>query len=408
MSNFKNYYFEEEEIVDLQELTIPVLNKSFYASNFFKKLFGKKSRRINPVNYEKLTREIELAGYNQLLDILSKNYLDKRKEREKIWIKDLYKGEFDAKNEKELPEIFPDIDDIEDVSIYITNKKGMIILYQLIDDENRRRYFVGMDNNGERYFIEKLGMSFNSFVTRSGSKDIFRSGSVSQGNVAQGLTYKTIDKQFYQQIIPQESVEYYGDLIERELIKVGDIWKRWSKNPTQRLAVKPKKGDIAVDNDGYPDETTQAELDKVIQPEGNLEKPVDNTEEPSNNDDTQVKSNKDSTQQDQNIQPDDDTPSNNDDTQVKSNKDSTQQDQNIQPDDDTKYGDLGIRIKDNLQRKPVKIGQSKNVKDGYAYLLKNGGKIYVYQTKRGEYKIAYDKLGKEIINNTGYAKFLKL
>ncbi len=70
------------------------------------------------------------------------------------------------------------------------------------------------------------------------------------------------------------------------------------------------------------------------------------------------------------------------------------------PKEDKTKGVLANKIKKDLDGEPQKIPATGNVKSGWTYPLKNGGKLYAYVNKQGEHKLAFNALGKEVIDKT--------
>jgi hypothetical protein len=110
----------------------------------------------------KLVKQINYKLYNTLIDVLSKNYIKPIKS--KTYIANLYKGELDDATTQSKIDL--DWDEVNDISIYKTNKNGKIVLFSFTKD-NQNHMFIGVDDRGENFFRDNYGVNLGALLTRS-------------------------------------------------------------------------------------------------------------------------------------------------------------------------------------------------------------------------------------------------
>jgi len=379
--NFENHYFTEEQIDEFS------IGKDSYFTNILRKIGGSNRRRINPKALENL--ELTPAGYNELFNLLTNKYSDNKKK--KYYIKELFQGVFkpkDAEGAFEDLEI-NDKKQIEVVSYFKLSNGGAIALYNIKDEEDNDRYFIGIDGKGQKFFSAKpkeggIGMVFKGWLSAQKANKI---GTLSKGmtpdkkkDSSPTVKHKIeIDREKFNDIAPEadkirrlaasnKSLNLLDMFSEEVLIEAATglvidgkravtidsngEWRRLGKSGkimTGSGSIKKFTDDlIAVDKDGKPSEDLQSELDKKIE-EYKKKKADKKDEKPSKE-------------------------------QVDA------------------YGKLYFDIKDELQTKPNEV-KSKNVKNGWRYITNNNGTIFVYQSKvDNKYYIAYDDKGKNIVD----------
>lgn len=87
-----------------------------------------------------------------------RDYLKKYKLKVEDRVTEIYKGELKGSNE-----LIPIGYNPVDISVYETNRNGILILMSLQKGEDVR-YYIGSDNKGDRFFKAVLGMSLDTYA----------------------------------------------------------------------------------------------------------------------------------------------------------------------------------------------------------------------------------------------------
>jgi hypothetical protein len=417
MNSFSSYYYKEQEalneIYELNEANF--FNKSRYASNIFRKLFGSKSLRIKPSDFN-VTEEVGQKGFNELIDKLAADASDPRKESKGTWIVDAYAGKFNPK--KELHPNFPPINKIEDTTVYKTNKGGKIVMYYFIDDEDDPRFFVGLDAKGERFFFDKLKKSFKVFQQQSKTGGIWQT--LSKGDVEgqkPKITVVDLDKAEFDKLTP-ESTNIEGDYLTEEgrpLIwdSQKKIWKTQTGNKVtsfrpEDFAVNAKTGNTndAVTKDAQKrldkeiEKTQQAKSAKKTtatqaEPEAPKDEPKAEPEAPKDEPKSYVRKD----------EPKAEPEAPKDEPKSYVRKDEPKAEPEAPKDEPKKetenMGELQKKLAGDLDGYPRLIKPTKSIETGWTYLLKNDGQVYIYKLKTGEYKLGYTKKAMDILVKKG-------
>ncbi|MDD5651083.1 MAG: hypothetical protein PHF86_11815 [Candidatus Nanoarchaeia archaeon] len=426
--SFNKYYFTEEplnEILGLQWLAGHW--KDFdprNSMNFLRKIAGSTSRKIIPKQYN--TTEVSQKGYSNIFGKLTADINKSNKERLKYYIKELFNGKWNDKDASDnIAEI---LGDQESTAVYRLNNGGAIVLYHIKDQEGDDRYFVGIDGSGEKYFAAPnkqggLGMLFKSWIAAQKSQDVFSLSDISKGEKTKktkGIPFKVeINKNDYSSLVPNPekmkqnkvswkdwkfplaaSVEYDKDLYdlfvedicfinEEEKYVFKDKDGKWivassSKNNPIEFSFNPKHNYIAVKTDEPTgskekakkldkDEDLQKELDELIKNEQNPPTEDTNTEE---------------TPETNTI----DTKTNDVEDKPEITTDTSKNKQAL--------GILAFELDNELKQAPNSIQPTDKVKNGWRYVLKNNGVIFIYQNKNNKYFIGYDDKAKSVVDKT--------
>lgn len=173
--NFLDYY-ENTEI--LNEMSLGQLNKGFLRIG--KNIFSKRVAGFNVDTLSSLNK-IDRSAYNYIQGVLSKNYMDSDKKKDKVYIKKLYKGEIDDAANK-----LGGYDNIKkavkDISIYETNKGGRIITFYL--DDGDEIFYLGTTWRGDTSFRDIFGTWPNAMTSRLNYR--MGMGRTKQRNSSQG------------------------------------------------------------------------------------------------------------------------------------------------------------------------------------------------------------------------------
>lgn len=372
--DFQQHYFTEEQIDEF------AIRKDLYFINLLRKAVGSAKRKINPKALE--TIELTPAGYTEIFERLTKQYSSGKKT--KYHIKDLFQGVFKP---EAAGDVFGDVqltdkNQIEVASYYKLSNNGAIALYNIKDDEDKDRYFIGIDGKGQKFFAAKpkeggIGMVFKGWISAQKAN---RAGTIKGGltpdKKKEAVKKIEIDKEKYFDIAPEKdkitklaasnnSLSLF-DMFNEDVLsekketkqivydKDLDKWKTW--RPKVKISglgefgkYNPDKFDYqVVDMEGKEDEEGQKEFDKIYK------KDEDKPEEKK-----------------------DDKPSN---------------------EEVDAYGKLFYDIKDELKGQPNEV-KSPTVINGWRYVTNDGGTIFVYQSKKDKkYYIGFDDKGEKIVN----------
>jgi hypothetical protein len=157
MQTFQEYYKE----VQLNEFTWGQLGKGFLRVG--KNIFGKRVTGVQ-VNMMSSIKEIDRSTYNFVQGVLTKNFMSKNKKNEKIFVKDVYKGEIDD-SAKKLGGYEDIKDQIQDISVYQTNRGGRITTF-FLDDNGEEKFYIGTNWRGDKQFKDIFGMWITSLASR--------------------------------------------------------------------------------------------------------------------------------------------------------------------------------------------------------------------------------------------------
>lgn len=198
------------------------------------------------LNVDKLSsfREISERGYDNIADSLAKtveiddwrkkkaakldldkeddrvrkDYLKKYKLKSEDRITEIYKGQLKGSNEK-IPKGF----DSTDISVYESNKGGIVVLMALENSETgEMKFYIGCDGKGDRFFKSVNGMSVDTFA------------SLNRVDKSKTYTNKTVSKFKNKEEIPEPTNDtkskdedlYYYELVDKVKNEIRD-----TKNP---------------------------------------------------------------------------------------------------------------------------------------------------------------------------------
>lgn len=169
MQTFVEHYTTEEQ---LNEFTWGQLGKGFLRVG--KNIFGKRTVGVG-VNLMTSLKSVDRSTYNFVQGALTTNFKNqgskvkrstkKDKPKDKIYIQNVYKGEIDD-SAKKLGGYDNIKDDIQDVSVYETNKGGRITTFFLEDDQGTEKYYIGTNWRGDKQFKDLFGMWVTSLTSR--------------------------------------------------------------------------------------------------------------------------------------------------------------------------------------------------------------------------------------------------
>jgi len=200
--DFQKHYFTEEQIDEFS------IGKDSYFTNILRKAVGSAKRKINPRALD--TTELSPAGYTDLFNLLTNKYTTGKKT--KYHIKDLFQGVFSPKDAKG---VFGDIEitdknQIEVVSYFKTSNGGAIALYNIKDDDDEDKYFIGIDDKGQKYFAAKpkqggIGMLFKAWASAQKANQTGTLGKSMTPTAKKKPNLKKIeiDKERYLKIAPE-------------------------------------------------------------------------------------------------------------------------------------------------------------------------------------------------------------
>lgn len=159
METFVEHYNNEE--IQLNEFTWEQLGKGFLRVG--KNIFGK---RVVGVNVDMLTslKNVDRSTYNFVQGALTTSFKNKNKKGKDIFIKDVYKGEIDD-NAKKLGGYENIKGDVQDISVYVTNKGGRIITFYL-EEDGGEEFYIGANWGGDKQFKDIFGMWISSLTSR--------------------------------------------------------------------------------------------------------------------------------------------------------------------------------------------------------------------------------------------------
>jgi len=160
MQTFTEHYKEEQ----INEFNLEQLGKGFLRLG--KNIFGKRVTGVG-INLMTSFKNIDRSTYNFVQGVLTSNYKshNKKDKKDKIFIKDVYKGEIDD-SAKKLGGYENIKDQIEDISVYQTNRGGRITTFFLKDENENEHFYIGTNWRGDKQFKDLFGMWVTSLASR--------------------------------------------------------------------------------------------------------------------------------------------------------------------------------------------------------------------------------------------------
>lgn len=164
MQSFVEHYQNEKEQLD--EFTWGQLGKGII--RFGKNILGKRTVGVG-VNLMTSFKKVDRSTYNFVQGVLTNSFKSSRKvtrkEKEKLYIKDVYKGEIDD-SAKRLGGYENIKDQIQDISVYQTNLFGRIFTFYLLDETGNEHYYIGTNWLGDKHFKDLFGAWPTSLASR--------------------------------------------------------------------------------------------------------------------------------------------------------------------------------------------------------------------------------------------------
>lgn len=156
---FGEYYEYDNQPVN--EATLGQIGKGFLRLG--KNMFGKRVAGVSIDSLNSLNK-FDRSAYNYVQGVLSKNFMKKNKKNDKVYIKNVFKGEIDDAAKK-LGGYENIKDYIKDISIYQTNKFGRVVLIHLQDGE-AEDFYIGATWRGDANFKDLFGVWPNALTSR--------------------------------------------------------------------------------------------------------------------------------------------------------------------------------------------------------------------------------------------------
>jgi len=394
--NFTKHYFSEENlkegpIADVASASVGTVAKAVAKgvgrkiANIARGATGRTKTIAFEPNWLKIMKPVSVATYKDLIN----KYANWKTQKAKLGPKKNFTitdnrdgrlGEFSKDKFKDIlakfdPKMENIVDDAEipmRMHVYIYNNGGKAIFMDMPMDKagKEREYAVGLDNKAERAFRQVHGMPFQDYELVTGKVEDKKNEpkTAAQQGV---LKHKyEVPKDQYKKLIPQPGVKFAlttaestfslldifeEDVFEEKALNVdgkkavtigkdGEWYRLTALNKKlYNTPISSFKNVIAVDKTGKPNKDLQKELDKDIEKE-----PPEATKD---------------------------------------------------KEEDGK-GKLFIDLQDELDTKilPSKVKPSEKTKNGWRFLLKNGGIIFIYQTTDGKNMIGFDDKAKKVVD----------
>ena len=420
--NFQKHYFREEK---LEEKISDVVSDVGGAgagkiakaaakgvgrgiANIARGALGRTKEMAFEPNWLKVLKPIDQKTYQSALKQYAnwKSQKTKLGPKKKIEIKDLRDGvlgdfsgddfvDILAKYDSSMKNIDMESEIKPQISIYLLNNGGKVIFMNLPvgEDGKKRKFAMGLDNKGERIFRLIHGMTFQDFSLRGDEEAVAEKD---KGKETLKYKYEIDDKEF-ERLAPDEGEKFVRfkladsnqsfsllDMFTEEvlgegqtvkyLIKKDDKWmiatdaeEKEFNDPNPKHKYWAVKGsEVGLDRAPLrkadaKDKELQKELDDWIKKETGGDNKIEKTED---NPDEKKKSY--------------------DKADVK------------------EFGELALDLKDELQTTPNVVKPDDKIQYGWRYLLKNGGVIFVYQSKEDEKNyIKYDDKARQVVKDKG-------
>lgn len=424
--NFQKYYFKEESIEeklgdvvkDVGGAGVGTVGKAMAKgvgrgiANIARGLTGRTKTMAFEPNWLKVLKPVDQKTYKDIVTKYAnwKSQKTKLGPKKSIEIKDLRDGVLGDFSGDKFVDILakydPSMKNIEmeskippRISIYLLNNGGKVLFMDLPADEEgrKRRYAMGLDNKAERVFRLIHGMTFHDYAMTPDEEDTESSSS----KETLKYQFKIADKD-YDEIAPDHGAKFTKerfpllvasnqsfslfDLFNEEVLEEASgtkyvfqgedgkfMYAHVSQNTPYELTYNPKNKYIAVKTDTEVGNSKKAaELEKDPELQIKLDKHI---EELKNSKEDNGEENKDGEKKVNDIK--------------------------FDPKDVEEFGKLAIDVRDELETFPKTVKPDAKVSDGWIYDLKNGGRMFVYQTKDGDHKLAYDDRAKDIVKKKG-------
>lgn len=449
MSEFKKFYENKSAIDNIEnaELNEEVLKLNeaggLSIMNGLLKLVGSQKRQVYPELYP-ATYIINVNMHGKVMNLFMEHVINwkmkQKKPNQKLWVKEVYQGIVNQKRLQKLQygktavellfmgipgdwskqdaiKFWQPVDKVNVCTIYVTNRswlsKGDIVLWDvqtkadfkdLGDAEEIKawealgweaganQYLISTNAKGAKFWTHLTGAPINAWVK------LAKTGQLTGGNPYAVLGKELADlqkqkpkgeeetktqeisKDEYDKLVP-ESVQFESEELTEEskqVKKVGDSWVAVKGNPPYNYSengFNPKHKYVAVNDKGEEDTKLQNKLDYEIERlkgEKEAEKPEDKPAEDKG------------TATDTGTAP-----------EASTDKPAEEPKKEEPPvTQGTKITDV---LKDELDGGADKLDPTEKTAAGWWMQLKNGGKVYLYTTKDGKYKIGYDKKSEPVL-----------
>jgi len=401
--DFKNHYFVESKIdeklsdvaADIKDAGVAGVAKAAAKgvgrglANLARGALGRTKTIAFEPNWLKELKPIDQKTYQQSVRQYAnwKSQKTKLGPKKKFEVKDLkigVLGEFSkdkfvdilAKYDSSLNQVDMEAAIQPEMNVYILNNGGKIFFMNLPvgEDGKKRKFAMGLDAKAERAFRLIHGMSFQDYSLKGDEE-------ATSKEEKPGMKKYEIDKKMFSRLAPEPRkiklaasnnsfslFDMFNEEVleekDRYVTKDGEKWLLVKKLKSGSFKVSPdneiltlKDNDIAVDKNGNQDEELQKQVNDLSQKEKNQKSAdVENEIE----------------------------------LQLKNNSNPT-------PEEEDAFGELFYEIKPDIKTvSPVK--PSEKVVNGWRFLTRNNGTIFVYEGKGGNFYIAFDNKGEEIVD----------
>jgi len=403
--NFSNHYFREEQV---NEKLSDIISKGPTgaikavtqragqgALNVLRGATGRMKTAVFEPGWLKVLRPTNQANYKKSIDIYSnwKNKKTKLGPKQNFSVVDVKNGKlgtyskddfidllgrYDAKVKS--TEINMDANIPPRITVYMLSNKGKVIFFDLpVGEDGKKRYYaMGLDNKAERAFTLIHGMRFEDFIMDP-SEEADTGDKEEPKTAAKRGTLKfkyEVPPDQYKKLIPKAPIKlaasyeypslldiFEEDVLHEKALEVDGKKAVMTKNGEwYRLTAKGKKpyntpistfkdNLIAVNSKGEPDEALQGELDKEIAKYKEAEG----------------------------------------DRGTEDKKDTT-----VGNEEGSLYADLKDEI--DINNPPSKVKPSQITKNGWRFMLKNGGIVFIYQTTDDKNMIGFDDKAKKVVD----------
>ena len=427
--NFQKHYFREEK---LEEKITDVIADIGSASpgttakaaakgvgrgiaNIARGALGRTKEMAFEPNWLKVLKPIDVRLYKQTINKYSnwRNQKTLLGPKKKYSVKDLRNGvlgdfsgdEFInilSKYDSSMKQVNMDAEIKPSISIYLLNNGGKVIMMQLPvgPDGKKKKFAMGLDAKAERAFRLIHGQTFDDYSLKTEDE----AEKTEEKNVADQTPHKyEIDDAEFEQMAPDEGETFQKfDLkASNESFSLFDMFteevlseKKTAKDKKRNLTkIDDKWYNIVNVKDGKPTKdafavTSVGPNDSAVTPDKKEDKELEKELADILDNGGQIKYEETSEEMKANA---------NDEKQKEEIKKNKKEYDKV---DIKNYGELALDLKDELLRVPNKVKPDKDSKMqyGWRYLTKNGGTIFVYQSKEdGKNYIKYDDKAQEVV-----------
>lgn len=162
MSFLEYYDAHNETDILLKEFTWGQLGKGLF--RVAKNLMGKRYVGVQ-VNMMSSFKEIDRSTYNFVQGALTRSFETKDKKDKGIHIEEIYRGEIDD-SAKRLGGYENIKKQIQDISVYQTNKGGRITTFYLLDEDGDEKFYIGTNWRGDKQFKDIFGVWVTGLTSR--------------------------------------------------------------------------------------------------------------------------------------------------------------------------------------------------------------------------------------------------